>query len=164
MKKCILTIVSVFVLVIAGCSSDASGDTEATEPKSENLATAVMDFQMKVIETINKEDANIYTFDKNPTKETQQIAQKEAAAVADKIAQIQVSSSLQSEEERVQQILTHLEKAYQAKAQALQEGKPAQVDTEFPAYNEQMDKASSILNNLLEENDLISTPLRGELQ
>ncbi|BCB03716.1 hypothetical protein [Bacillus sp. KH172YL63] len=163
MKKLMLPFLLLSMsLFIAACSSDEGGkeegemEKETTEETAQNdegeMKTALLDFQMEVIDTVNANDSAIYAFETAKAKEedkpsAEEIAKlktdAEAAAkkVAEDVKALEVPAALDSKKEEIQGALDDLSSSYETRAANLSDeadAEYAESDEKFASFEEKM--------------------------
>ncbi|WJV28674.1 hypothetical protein QTG56_16660 [Rossellomorea sp. AcN35-11] len=151
-------------LFIAACSSDdnSSTDTEqettAEEPKETSesdgieMKSALLDYQMEIIDTVNANDSAIYAFESAKAKEEdkpsdEEIAKMKADAeaatktVAEDVRALEVPAALDAKEEEIQGALEDLASSYETRAANLSDeanAEYAESDEKFASFEEKM--------------------------
>ena len=163
MKKLMLPFLLLSMsLFIAACSSDEGSteeketDTQATEDVSKSdemeMKSALLDYQMEIINTVNANDSAIYAFESAKAKEedkptADEIAKlktdAEAAAntVAEDVHALEVPAALESKKEEIQGALDDLAKSYETRAANLSDESNAEYtesDEQFASFEEKM--------------------------
>ncbi|WP_201715784.1 hypothetical protein [Rossellomorea arthrocnemi] len=149
-------------LFIAACSGDKDStekkesDTETTEETAKSdemdMKTALLDYQMEIINTVNANDSAIYAFETAKAKEedkpsAEEIAKlktdAEAAAktVAVDVRALKVPAELDSKKDEIQGALDDLATSYETRASNLSDEVNAEYtesDKQFASFEEKM--------------------------
>ena len=149
-------------LFIAACSSDeGSTEEKETEPEATeesaksdemDMKTALLDYQMEIIDTVNATDSAIYAFETAKAKEEERPSAEEIAkmktdaeAAAKKVAEdvhaLEVPAALDANKEEIQGALDDLAKSYETRAANLSDeanAEYAESDEQFASFEEKM--------------------------
>ncbi|MCA0990342.1 hypothetical protein [Pseudalkalibacillus hwajinpoensis] len=155
-----LVMLLVFVFVAACSNNEAneggatnnSGSTEETSDASEtDVKSDLLDFQMNLIQTVNKSDSPIYAFEaakvaeEKPSDEelATMKADAEAAAktVAEDVRAVEVPTELDTYKSDIEAALEDLAKSYETRAANLSDEPEAtyeESDAQFASFEEKM--------------------------
>ncbi|WRP04588.1 hypothetical protein U9J35_11730 [Rossellomorea aquimaris] len=164
MKKLLVPFILLSMsLFIAACNSEGSTEekdneknTEATEEEAKSdemeMKSALLDYQMEIINTVNANDSAIYAFEAAKAKEEDKPSDEEisklktdaeaaAKTVAEDVRALEVPSALDSKKEEIQGALDDLAKSYETRAANLSDEANAEYtesDEQFAAFEEKM--------------------------
>ncbi|WP_273854006.1 hypothetical protein [Guptibacillus spartinae] len=170
MKKVLFSIGAASLIFTAACSEEKA---ENTEPEQEAISqtdvkSALMDFQMKLTNTINKQDAALYSFDalvakeeEPPTQEEVDEAKKHATETSVKIAEsvkdLKIPSDLKPFNEELTEVVTELSTAYK-------EWGTLGEENDHPKYTEHFENAQASLTEIYEQVELEPADLATEVK
>jgi hypothetical protein len=164
MKKLLVPFILLSMsLFIAACNSEVSTEekdteknTEATEEEAKSdemeMKSALLDYQMEIINTVNANDSAIYAFEAAKAKEEDKPSDEEIAklktdaeaaakTVAEDVHALEVPAALDSKKEEIQGALDDLAKSYETRAANLSDEANAEYtesDEQFAAFEEKM--------------------------
>jgi hypothetical protein len=164
MKKLLVPFILLSMsLFIAACNSEGSTEekdteknTEATEEEAKSdemeMKSALLDYQMEIINTVNANDSAIYAFEAAKAKEEDKPSDEEieklktdaeaaAKTVAEDVHALEVPAALDSKKEEIQGALDDLAKSYETRAANLSDEANAEYtesDEQFAAFEEKM--------------------------
>ncbi|RBP07907.1 hypothetical protein [Rossellomorea aquimaris] len=165
MKKLLVPFILLSMsLFIAACSSDEGSteetdnetNTEATEETTKSdemeMKSALLDYQMEIINTVNANDSAIYLFEAAKAKEEEKPSDEEIAklktdaeaaakTVAEDVHALEVPAALDAKNEEIQGALDDLAKSYETRAANLSDEANAEYtesDEQFAAFEEKM--------------------------
>ncbi|WP_347550260.1 hypothetical protein ABFG93_01740 [Pseudalkalibacillus hwajinpoensis] len=163
MKK-LLPLVMLFVLVFTAACSNNGGNSENTATNSDgteeasetgssetDVKSSLLDFQLELINTINKNDAAIYAFEaakvaeEKPSDEELATLKSDAEAAANSVAEevraVEVPAELDTYKSDIETALEDLAKSYETRAANLSDEPEAAYEEsteQFTAFEEKM--------------------------
>ncbi|MDP4551333.1 hypothetical protein Q9251_10575 [Alkalihalobacillus macyae] len=162
MKKLLLPFMLFALVFAAACSNNGetntnnenatnSGDTEETTTSETDVKSALLDFQMNLISTVNKNDSPIYAFEsakvaeEKPSDEElakmKSEAEDAAMQVAEDVRGVEVPSELETYQSDIETALEDLAKSYETRAANLSDEAEAayeESDAQFASFEEKM--------------------------
>ena len=128
-----------------------SGETEETTTNETDVKSALLDFQMNLITTVNKNDSPIYAFEaakvaeEKPSDEELAKMKSEAEAAAKQVAEdvrdVEVPAELETYQSDIETALEDLAKSYETRAANLSDEAEAayeESDAQFASFEEKM--------------------------
>ncbi|MBN8207580.1 hypothetical protein JI666_02315 [Bacillus sp. NTK071] len=161
MKKLLLPLMLFALVFAAACSNSEtnntnegatnSGNTEETTNSETDVKSALLDFQMNLIQTVNKNDSPIYAFEaakvaeEKPSDEELAKMKSEAEEAANQVAEdvrgVEVPAELETYQSDIESALEDLAKSYETRAANLSDEAEAayeESDAQFASFEEKM--------------------------
>ncbi|TKD71565.1 hypothetical protein [Pseudalkalibacillus hwajinpoensis] len=161
MKKLLLPFMLFALVFAAACSNDEvnnsnenasnSANSEETTNSETDVKGALLDFQMNLIQTVNKNDSPIYGFeaakvaeDKPSDEELAKMkseAESAAKQVAEDVRGVEVPAELETYQSDIESALEDLAKSYETRAANLSDEAEAayeESDAQFASFEEKM--------------------------
>lgn len=162
MKRFLPLVMLLVFVFVAACSNNEANDTstnannsgsteEASEASETDVKSDLLDFQMNLIQTINKSDSPIYAFEaakvaeEKPSDEELATMKSDAEAAAKKVAEdvrgVEVPAELDTYKSDIEAALEDLAKSYETRAANLSDDPEAtyeESDAQFASFEEKM--------------------------